>query len=202
MFATAYTDSSSPNVPTEVWEMDVSKFPQEQQPEPGLYYWLSEEDGKAVVKRHEMHDRVWTAEEIEEINRRAQEMMRLFSPANERMSQWVASNCSPEGAEFVEHFQLDNPERAFTMLRYQVRDVAQHTGATTADLKELYRIALEEVASQPRGPNFPNMALQHLTNMNPYGVNENGEVPLAQCRDGEEPEFVEWVFVQDILEQF
>jgi hypothetical protein len=52
---------------------------------------------------------------------------------------------------------------------------------------------------EPHHSGVPNMATQHLTNMNPYGISPAGEVPLVQCRDGRDPEYVEWVYVADLL---
>lgn len=200
VYATACTDFENPGVETELWELSLDQFPEQHPPEPGLSYWLVCEDGEGHIRRHEMHDKVWTQEEIDAIEALAKEMYHEATPDSARMVQWISDNCGADGAQFAQDMRLTNPQKAFVMLRHQVRDVSEHMGVSTERLKELYRIALEEEASASRAEYFPNLALQHLTNMNPYGVSDRGEVPLCQCRDGEEPEFVEWVYVADLLE--
>jgi hypothetical protein len=198
-YATAYTDSERPRTPTEVWEMSLDKFPADMEVEPGMLFWLKEVDGLAVVERHAMHDKVWTQEELDDVKKRGKEMFDSLCPPNPRLKQWAAEHCTLEGEEFMDAFGLFNPMRVYVMLRHQVRDVAEHAMVTTAELAEYYRAALEEGMQEPSYNGVPNTATQHLTNMNPYGISPNGEVPLAQCQDGADPEYVEWVYVGDLL---
>ncbi|MBS1722709.1 MAG: hypothetical protein JSS66_06840 [Armatimonadetes bacterium] len=187
--------------PVEEVQIETARLGYDGEMQPGLVFWwhIDGDKGTNTFELHEACTRKWTQEDVDRIKVEARRMFKIFCAPSERLTAWVEEHCTPEGAEFMESMGLTNPQRSFAMLRHQVRDVAEHAGVTTAQLAEYYRIALETEFAAPESLYVPNMALQHLTNMNPYGINQKGEVPLAQHGDDEDPEYVEWVYVADLL---